>query len=94
MIVPHSQGKVINIQTNVFAFILSGCLTVGIISSFIYFNRHSISANMEISNLMNQNRETLASLDQLRDENANLFQAAKRFHPRGNIRLRPLPGGA
>lgn len=79
MIVPHSQGKVINIQTNVFAFILSGCLTIGIISSFIYFNRHSISANMEISSLMNQNRETLASLDQLRDENANLFQAAKRF---------------
>jgi len=79
MIVPHSQGKVINIQTNVFAFILSGLLTIGIISSFIYFNRHSLSANMEITNLMNQNRETLASLDQLRDENANLFQAAKRF---------------
>lgn len=79
MIVPHSQGKVINFQTNVFALILSGLLTVGIISSFIYFNRHSISANIEITNLMNQNRETLASLDQLRDENANLFQAAKRF---------------
>ena len=62
MIVPHSQGKVINIQTNVFAFILSGCLTVGIVASFIYFNRHSISANMEISSLMNQNRETLAPL--------------------------------
>ena len=79
MIVPHSQGKVINFQTNVFALMLSALLTVGIISSFIYFNKHSIAANTEITNLMNQNRETLASLDQLRDENANLFQAAKRF---------------
>ncbi|MCQ2591656.1 MAG: M23 family metallopeptidase [Treponema sp.] len=79
MIVPHSQGKVINIQTNVFALILSGLLTVGILSSFIYFNKHSIATDTEITNLMNQNRETLASLDQLRDENANLFQAAKRF---------------
>jgi murein DD-endopeptidase MepM/ murein hydrolase activator NlpD len=34
---------------------------------------------MEISSLEEQNRATLASLDELRDENANLFQAAKRF---------------
>lgn len=79
MIIPHSQGKVFNFQTNVFALTLSFFLTIGIISSFVYFNRHSIAANNEITSLMNQNRETLASLDQLRDENANLFQAAKRF---------------
>lgn len=79
MIVPHSQSKVINFQTNVFALVLSVLLIVGILSSFLYFNRRSISANMEISSLMDQNRSTLASLDELRDENANLFQAAKRF---------------
>lgn len=79
MVVPHSQNKVINFQTNVFAISLTVLLFVGILSSFFYFTKHSASANIEISNLMNQNRETLASLDQLRDENANLFQAAKRF---------------
>ena len=79
MIVPHSQSKVINFQTNVFALTLSAVIIVGIISSFLYFNRHSVTAKAEISNLQNQNRETLATLDQLRDENANLFQAAKRF---------------
>ncbi|MBP5519050.1 MAG: M23 family metallopeptidase [Treponema sp.] len=79
MIVPHSQSKVINFQTNVFALMLGSLISVGILVSFFYFNRRSISANMEISSLVNQNRETLASLDELRDENANLFQAAKRF---------------
>jgi len=79
MIVPHSQDKVLNFQTNVFALVM-GCLVfVGVCSSFFYFNRRSISASMEISSLMDQNRQTLASLDELRDENANLFQAAKRF---------------
>lgn len=79
MIIPHSQSKVVNFQTNVFALFLGTIVTVGVLTSFFYFNRRSLSANMEISNLMNQNRETLASLDELRDENANLFQAAKRF---------------
>lgn len=79
MIVPHSQSKVVNFQTNVFALFLGILLFIGILTSFFYYNHRSVSANMEISNLMDQNRQTLASLDELRDENANLFQAAKRF---------------
>lgn len=79
MIVPHSQGKVINFQTNVFALLLTILITIGVISSFLYFNRKSVASDIEITNLENQNRDTLASLDRLRDENANLFQAAKRF---------------
>ena len=62
-----------------FALIFGFLLFVGILSSFFYFNRRSISANMQISSLTEQNRAALASLDELRDENANLFQAAKRF---------------
>lgn len=79
MIVPHSQSKVINIQTNVFALSFGLILVIGIVISFFYFNRHAVISNAEISNLMNKNRETLASLDELRDENTNLLQAAKRF---------------
>ncbi|MCR5284404.1 MAG: M23 family metallopeptidase [Treponema sp.] len=79
MIVPHSQSNVINFQTNVFALLLGFLLTIGIISSFLYFNKHSLSAKKEIASLMEQNRTTLASLDELRDENTNLFQAAKHF---------------
>ncbi|MCQ2583614.1 MAG: M23 family metallopeptidase [Treponema sp.] len=79
MIVPHSKKRVINFQTNVFALSLSIFLTIAIIFSFVYFNKKSISASMTITSLENENRETLASLDLLRDENANLFQAAKHF---------------
>lgn len=79
MIVPHSQSKVLNIQTNIFALVLGMTLIVGIVFSFFYFNRTALASNIEINTLMNQNRETLASLDELRDENTNLLQAAKRF---------------
>ena len=79
MVVPHSQGKVINIQTNVFALILGFVIFLGVIVSFFFYNSHSVNDSMEISSLVEQNRSTLASLDELRDENANLFQAAQRF---------------
>lgn len=79
MIVPHSQSKVINFQTNVFALTLGILITIGVLFSFFYFNKRSISSQMEIASLEEQNRTTLASLDELRDENANLFQAAKHF---------------
>lgn len=79
MVVPHSQSKVINFQTNVFALALGVLLAVGVVISFFFYNTRSLSASREISLLEEQNRSTLASLDALRDENANLFQAAKRF---------------
>lgn len=79
MIVPHSQGKVINFQTNVFAVILGVVLVFGIVSSFFYFNKKVLSSGGEIVRLMNENRQTVASLDELRDENNNLLQTAKRF---------------
>jgi murein DD-endopeptidase MepM/ murein hydrolase activator NlpD len=79
MIVPHSQGKVINFQTNVFALVFGIVLVAGIISTFVYFNKQAAGSGAEISRLMNENRRTLASLDELRDENNNLLQTAKRF---------------
>lgn len=79
MIVPHSQGKVINLQTNVFALSSGMILIVGIVLSFLYFNRKAISSSAEIGTLTVRNRETMASLDELRDENTNLLQTAKRF---------------
>ena len=68
MIVPHSQSKVINIQTNVFALSFGLVLIVGIVTSFFYFNRRAVLSNTEISRLVNKNRETLASLDELRGD--------------------------
>jgi murein DD-endopeptidase MepM/ murein hydrolase activator NlpD len=79
MIVPHSQGKVLNFQTNVFALVFGIVLVVGIASSSVYFNKKAAGSGTEISRLMNENRQTLASLDELRDENNNLLQTAKRF---------------
>lgn len=79
MVVPHSQEKVINFQTNVFALSLGVVLFFGILASFFYFNKRAAGSSIEIARLTNKNRETLASLDELRDENNNLLQAAKRF---------------
>ena len=79
MIVPHSQSKVINFQTNVFALTFGAIVVVGIVFSFFYFNRRAVVSNAEINSLMAKNRQTMASLDELRDENTNLLQAAKRF---------------
>ncbi len=79
MIVPHSQGKVINLQTNVFALLFGLVVVVGVAGSFVYFNRKTAGSSIEISRLREENRETLASLDELRDENNNLLQTAKRF---------------
>ncbi|MCR5763963.1 MAG: M23 family metallopeptidase [Treponema sp.] len=79
MIVPHANSKVINIQTNIFAMIIGVIILIGITGSFVYFNKKTISSTIEISRLRKENKETLASLDELRDENNNLLQAAKRF---------------
>lgn len=79
MVVPHSHGKVVNLQTNVFAMMLSIIIIVGILFSFIFFNKNAINASAEISRLFSENRQTMASLDELRDENNNLLQTAKRF---------------
>jgi murein DD-endopeptidase MepM/ murein hydrolase activator NlpD len=79
MIVPHSQQRVINFQTNVFAVILGLVLIGGVCASFLYFNKKSLTSSVTISQLEKQNRETLASLDGMRDENVLLLQAAKQF---------------
>ena len=65
MIVPHSQGKVFSVQTNVFALVLGIILAAGITGSFVYFNQKNASSGLEIS--------------RLRDENNNLLQTAKKF---------------
>lgn len=79
MIVPHSQGKVINFRTNVFALAFGIVLIVGIVSSFIYFKKQDSGIREELARSMKENRELLASFDELRDENNNVLQTAKRF---------------
>ncbi len=79
MIVPHSNGKVFSVQTNVFAVIFGALVIVGILGSFVYFNQKTALSGIEISRLRDENRETLASLDELRDENNTLLQSARKF---------------
>lgn len=79
MVVPHSNGKVVNIQTNVFAVTLGVIIVLGVLISFVPFSQNSSTSVAEISRLREENRETLASLDELRDENNNLLQTARRF---------------
>jgi murein DD-endopeptidase MepM/ murein hydrolase activator NlpD len=79
MIVPHSQNKVINFQTNVFSLFFGFLIVGGLITSFFFFNKQAVGSSQEIGRLAEENRQTLASLDELREENSNLMQAAKRF---------------
>ncbi len=79
LLVPHSQSKPLSFQTNVFALVFGIILVVGMGISFIYFNQKTIGASAEISRLQNENRKTLASLDELRDQNNDLMQTARRF---------------
>ena len=79
MVVPHSQSKPISFQTNVIALVFGIILVVGMAASFFYFNKKTLGASAEISRLQNENRKTLASLDELRDQNSDLMQTAKRF---------------
>jgi len=79
MVVPHSQSKVINFQTNIFSVITGFIIILGIAGAFIHFNRQNLSSQTEIARLSEENKKTLASFDELRDENNNLLQVAKRF---------------
>ena len=79
MIVPHSEKKVVNFQTSLFALSTGAIVVVVLVFAFVYFNTNVISSSTEISRLTEENRKIQASLDELRDENTNLFQAAKRF---------------
>lgn len=79
MVVPHSQSKVLNFQTNMFSLIFGIVLVVGIVGSFFYFNTKAAGSTTEITRLLEENRKTLANLDELRTENTNLLQIAKRF---------------
>ena len=74
MIVPHAQGKVINFRTNVFALVFGLVLIVGIVASFIYFKKQDSGIREELARSMKENRELLASFDELRDENNNVLQ--------------------
>lgn len=79
MVVPHTHGKVVNFQTNVFALAFGILLIVGIVVAFIFFRQQDSGIREELSRSMKENRELLASFDELRDENNNVLQTAKRF---------------
>ena len=79
MIVPHSEKKPLNFQTSIFALSAGFIVIFALFFSFIYFNTRVTSSNVEISRLSEENRKIQANLDELRDENNNLMESAKRF---------------
>ena len=79
MIVPHARGKIVNFQTNVFALSFGLILVVGVVASFVFFRQQDSGIREELARSIRENRELLASFDELRDENNNVLQTAKRF---------------
>lgn len=79
MIVPHSQGKSISFETNAAALVLGAVLAAGVTSSCVYLAHGTAQTRIEAARLTERNRQTQASLDELRDANISLLEAAKRF---------------
>ena len=79
MIVPHSEKKPLNFQTSIFAMATGFIILVALLFSFVFFNTRSVNSSAEIARLSEDNSKIQASLDELRDENNNLLQTAKRF---------------
>lgn len=79
MVVPHSQKRVVNIQTTVFSLVFFVLIVVGIFASFFWFSSRSIVTERNLAQLQEDARSTRASLDQLKDETGNLLKAAQNF---------------
>ncbi|MDR1748917.1 MAG: M23 family metallopeptidase [Spirochaetaceae bacterium] len=79
MVVPHSQKKVLNFQTNIFALSLGFLIVGGIVASFFWFNKNSIDLSTEITNLEARNNMARMDLDLLRDEVSNVLYEGKKF---------------
>lgn len=79
MIVPHSNSRVLNFQTNIFSVCFGALLLVGGVASFLVLNKKSILDTIKLSQIEKQSEQTLASFDELKDENNSLLQTAKQF---------------
>lgn len=90
MIVPHTQEKVISFQTNVVAVVVGILVIMAVIFSFFYYNRRTVYSSVEIASLVNENKAMTASLNELRNENANLLATAKKFRTSLNGSLETL----
>ena len=77
MIVPHSEKKVLNFQTSLFALSSGAIVFVALVIAFLYFNTNVISSSSEIARLTEENRRIQASLDELRDELLQRYQLIK-----------------
>lgn len=79
MILPHSQGRSMSFETNAAAIVLGFVLAAGVSASCVYFVKGAGAEQVQIARLAEQSRDTQARLDELRDANADLLQAAKKF---------------
>lgn len=79
VIVPHSDGRAVNIETSVLSLMMWVVLAVGLAGAAVYSVHGATEERAEVSSLMEQKRDTQASLDELRDANIKLLETAKKF---------------
>lgn len=79
MVVPHSQKRVVNIQTSFFSIIFSFLMIIGAAGAFFYFASESAAASRKLSTLKAETIKAQASLDSLREETNSLLKNAKNF---------------
>ncbi|HHU35623.1 MAG TPA: M23 family metallopeptidase [Treponema sp.] len=79
MVVPHSQKRVVNFQTTIFSLVFFVMILCGVLASFFWFSRQSLTAEHNLTKVQEEARTARASLDQLKDETGSLIKAAKNF---------------
>jgi murein DD-endopeptidase MepM/ murein hydrolase activator NlpD len=79
MLVPHSEKRVFNLHANLFTLFFVGLVLVGVIGSFFWYSAAFADTNGALADRDAKIKDTQASLDQLRDETAQLLKAARGF---------------
>ncbi|GHV70360.1 peptidase M23 [Spirochaetia bacterium] len=77
--VPHSEKKVYNLHITVFSILCFVLILAGFVGAFFWYGTSYNTARGGLADKDNRLKDTQASLDQLRDETANLLRSAGVF---------------
>jgi murein DD-endopeptidase MepM/ murein hydrolase activator NlpD len=92
--VPHSEKKVYNLHVNVLSICCFLLVTAGIIGAFFWFGASYSGARNILADKDSRLKDTQASLDQLRDEAAQMLLEARRFESALSGTLSAMGGNA
>ena len=81
VLVPHSEKKVYNLHVTIFSLCCFFLIVFGLIGAFFWYGASYNRNRVILADKDSRLKDTQASLDQLRDEVANLLREARGFEP-------------